>query len=127
MVEEVTRAYLAVRFGGDFLSTDALKPFTSAQNYVDGTNSLTIEIIEDPGGTPDTTTIIVHEVLCVDVDDDGNLDFNAAVCDYREPLGSGGAIVSTVAPYNGDNIYLYILTVPHHLQVTKQVTPDRFS
>ena len=75
--------------------------------YVDGTVTNTVEVVED--GTTDTTRILVHEVLCVDVDGDGNFDFNAAVCDYTNSNGSNGAIVSTVAPYNGENVYLYIL------------------
>ena len=66
--------------------------------------------IEDQADTTNFAEILVHEVLCVDVNQDGNLDFNTAVCDYTKPLGTGGAIVSTVAPYNSANVYLYILT-----------------
>ncbi len=75
--------------------------------FVDGTAYVEVKIVEN--GETDTTTILVHEVLCTDVNGDGTSDFNTQVCDYTKPLGSGGAIVSTVAPYTGDNVYAYVL------------------
>ncbi len=78
--------------------------------FVDGTASYDVRLISITGATSDTMDYVVHEVLCTDINDDGIYDFNAAGCDYTLPIGSGGAIVSTVAPYNSDNVYLYVLT-----------------
>ena len=92
------------------VGTTSTGQFTSAEiAFVDGTVTNSIRI-EDQADTTNFAEILVHEVLCVDVNQDGNLDFNTAVCDYTKPLGTGGAIVSTVAPYNSANVYLYILT-----------------
>jgi len=86
---------------GSFLSDEI--------EFTDGTMTNVVRIVEQ-ADTNNTAEILVHEVLCIDVDQDGSYDFNTDVCDYTKPLGSGGAIVSTVAPYNSSNVYLYILT-----------------
>lgn len=78
--------------------------------YNNGTDSVLVKIITDPTGTPDTLDLIVHEVLCIDADGDGDLDYNEASCDYTSAGPDWGTIVSTVAPYNGTNVYLYLLT-----------------
>ncbi len=98
-----------IDFDGVQQTAAASGSYSSAeQTFTDGTKAITVDIIDN--GSGDTTTIIVHEVLCTDVNADGTFDFNTDVCDYTKALGTGGAIVSTVAPYNGDNVYLYILT-----------------
>ena len=53
--------------------------------------------------------INVHEVLCTDADDDGDLDFEAG-CDEDLSDENKGYIVATVSPYIGTNIYVYVLT-----------------
>jgi len=91
-------------------------------DFVDGTQSLVVRIIEstqivNPAFPPlpplitirDTTIIVVHEVLCTDIDNDDEFDFNKAGCDYTKPVGINGAIVSTAAPYADSNVYLYVL------------------
>ena len=79
-------------------------------NYVDGLQTVDVVIVADPGTANETTTnIIVHEALCIDADADGDLDYNEATCDYTQPGPNFGTIVSTVAPYNGTNVYLYLL------------------
>ncbi len=84
--------------------------FTSNSiDYVDGLQSVEVTIIEDPSGAAIETTIIVHEALCIDADSDGDLDYNEATCDYTGAGPDFGTIVSTVAPYNGTNVYLYVL------------------
>ncbi|MEL6390698.1 MAG: PKD-like domain-containing protein, partial [Bacteroidota bacterium] len=53
----------------------------------------------------------VHEVLCVDADGDGSYDYSTTACDYTTPnITNRGSIVSTVAPYTGTNVYVYVLT-----------------
>ena len=78
--------------------------------FVDGLQTVEVIIIEDPSGAAIETTIIVHEALCIDADGDGDIDFNEVSCDYRQAGPDFGTIVSTVAPYNGENVYLYFLT-----------------
>ncbi len=87
--------------------------------FVDGTASINVEVVEVSGtGVPVVdpfvyNTIadeIVHEALCVDADNDGDFDFNEASCDYTQPGPDFGTLISTVAPYNGENVYLYVLT-----------------
>lgn len=75
--------------------------------FIDGT--VTKEVLVINNTTSDTTTIDVHEVLCIDIDGDGELDFNTTGCDYTEPVGMNGSIISTVAPHNTTNVYLYVL------------------
>ncbi len=91
---------------GFVLDGDLIGPFT----YNNGLQTLDIVVIADPDGTPDTTELMVHEALCIDADGDGDLDYNEATCDYRASGPDYGTIVSTVAPYNGENVYLYFLT-----------------
>lgn len=79
-------------------------------DYIDGTDSVFVQIIGSLSGIPDTTEIIVHEVLCIDADGDGDMDYNEASCDFTSAGPDWGTIVSTVAPYNGENVYLYLLT-----------------
>lgn len=80
-------------------------------DYVDGLQTVDVVIVANPGGADeDSTSIIVHEALCIDADGDGDLDYNEATCDYTQPGPDFGTIVSTVAPYNGENVYLYFLT-----------------
>ena len=78
-------------------------------SFVDGRDTVLVRIVDLSVG-PDTTDIIVHEVLCIDADNDGDMDFNEASCDYRIVMPDIGTIVSTVAPYTGTNVYLYMLT-----------------
>jgi len=93
---------------GAVVGTSSAADFTSNEfTYGNGTGTNVVQVVSPAS---DTTTILVHEVLCVDVNQDGTFDFDAAVCDYTKPLGTGGAIVSTVAPYNSENVYLYVLT-----------------
>jgi len=97
----------------DGVEVDTILPptdFTSDDiPFVDGTKSytLTLKNLIDPN---DSLQYIVHEVLCTDIDDDGTMDFNTTDCDYTKPLNTGGAIVSTVAPFASDHVYLYVLT-----------------
>ncbi len=77
--------------------------------YADGTESVEVKVIANPSTTQDTLTFTVHEVLCVDANKDGTMDFNKATCDYTVPVPNSGTIVSTVAPYSGNSVYLYIL------------------
>lgn len=81
---------------------------TALQNFVDGTDTIVVRVMSTI--SPDTTDIIVHEIYCADIDNDGSLDYNKASCDYTVALPNSGVIVSTVAPYNGTNVYLYILS-----------------
>lgn len=98
-----------ILFDGASQTTSATTTYLSSEiAYTGGSGATEVKIVET--GQTDTTTIIVNEVLCVDIDGDGIFDFNSALCDYTKPLGTGGAIVSTVAPYNGSNVYKYILT-----------------
>jgi len=79
--------------------------------YINGLDTILVRVIDNTNPiAPDTTDIIVHEALCVDADNDGDFDFNEASCDYTSSLPDIGTIVSTVAPYNGTNVYLYMLT-----------------
>ena len=78
------------------------------QDYINGLNTITVQV--ENVTTPNIEDIIVHEALCVDADNDGDLDFNEASCDYTQSGPNWGTIVATVAPYNGDNVYLYFLT-----------------
>ena len=91
---------------------DSIAPTTilinAPQNFVDGLSSVEVSIVNVTN--PDSTVIEVHEALCIDADSDGDFDFNEASCDYTSPLPNIGTIVSTVAPYNGSNVYLYLLT-----------------
>jgi len=88
---------------------------TGAINFVDGSQSVVVQVIQTvttvlpPSITIDTTTIVVHEVLCTDIDNDDEFDFNTGGCDYTKPVGINGAIVSTAAPYADSNVYLYVL------------------
>ncbi|AEE52990.1 T9SS type A sorting domain-containing protein [Haliscomenobacter hydrossis] len=75
--------------------------------YGDGTEGVVV-IITPNAGSP--INFLVHEVLCTDADDDGDLDFNTAGCDVDLDAENIGYIVATVAPYVGENVYLYILT-----------------
>jgi hypothetical protein len=79
-------------------------------SFSDGTVSKVVSVIESPNAVPDTTVITVHEVLCIDADADGAMDFNKSTCDYRVAIPNSGAIVSTVAPFTSDHVYLYVLT-----------------
>ena len=98
-----------ILFDGASVSTTATGLFTSSQiPYSDGSGSTEVKVFLP--GTTDTTTVIVNEVLCTDIDGDGSFDFNTSICDYTKPLGTGGVIISTVAPYTGSNVYKYILT-----------------
>ncbi len=83
---------------------------SEAITFVDGLQTVDVLIITDPDGANVETAIIVHEALCIDADGDGDLDYNEASCDYRASGPNYGTIVSTVAPYNGENVYLYFLT-----------------
>ena len=83
---------------------------SEAITFVDGLQTVDVLIITDPDGANVETSIIVHEALCIDADGDGDLDYNEASCDYRASGPNYGTIVSTVAPYNGENVYLYFLT-----------------
>ncbi len=76
--------------------------------FVDGTVNRLVQIDLEANGNYDVM-INVHEVLCTDVDDDGNLDFDAG-CDNDLPDEHKGYIVASVSPYIGTNIYVYVLT-----------------
>lgn len=98
----------------DTNNVTGITSFTSSnQSFISGTRTILARIVLDPDGNlgiPDTTDILVHEVLCIDADSDGDLDYNEASCDFTKALPNVGTIVSTVAPYNTDNVYLYVLT-----------------
>ena len=76
--------------------------------FVDGTNSTTVQIDAGANGIYETS-VIVHEVLCTDADDDGDLDFDSG-CDDDLAAADRGYIVATAAPYTGNNVYVYVLT-----------------
>ncbi len=98
-----------ILFDGASQTTSATGTYLSSEiAFTDGSGATEVKVVAT--GQTDTTTIIVNEVLCIDIDGDGTFDFNSSLCDYTKPLGTGGAIVSTVAPYNGSNVYKYILT-----------------
>jgi len=99
-----------IYINGSLVGTTNSGSFTSDEiAFDDGTITNLVEV-RDVSDATNTAEIMVHEVLCTDVNQDGNFDFNTDVCDYTKPLGTGGAIVSTVAPYNSANVYLYVLT-----------------
>ncbi len=84
--------------------------YSTSQAFLDGTKTLAVRLIDITVPlTPDTTDFVVHEALCIDADGDDVFDFNKATCDYTMPLPTNGVIVSTVAPYNTSNVYLYVL------------------
>ncbi len=78
--------------------------------FVDGTVTNDVLVIINSNTVPDTTELTVHEVLCMDANKDGTLDFNTATCDYTVAMPNSGTIVSTVAPYNSNSVYLYVLS-----------------
>jgi len=112
---------------GTTITSGASETFSSGElttadmDFVNGFTKKEVLIIEEDSGVFDTTMFMVNEVLCTDVDDDGTNDFNVATCDYTKPIGEGGAIVSTVAPFTGDNVYVYIL-VRDGLYTSESVT-----
>ena len=107
------------------VTTTAVDSFISApQAFIDGTES--VEVVVIPDLAPPEPPITVHEILCDDVDGDGTFDFNANLCDYTQPVGSNGNIIASVAPYNGSNVYLYILTGEDSLYMTG-TTPSNYS
>ena len=78
--------------------------------FTNGTAAQTVQV--DAGGDGSyETMVVVHEVLCTDADDDGDIDFDSG-CDVSTMMADQGYIVSTVAPYNGNNVYVYVLTNP---------------
>lgn len=81
---------------------------TTPINFTNGTAVTTVTIDEGQTGTPQTT-VKVHEVLCTDADDDGDIDFDSG-CDLSSGAADQGYIVATSAPYTGDNQYVYVLT-----------------
>jgi len=76
--------------------------------FVDGTVNRLVQIDIEANGAYDVM-INIHEVLCTDADDDGNLDFDAG-CDEDLSVENKGYIVATVSPYVGTNVYVYVLT-----------------
>ena len=81
---------------------------TTGIAFVDGTASQNVQI--DAGGDGSyETMVIVHEVLCTDADDDGDLDFDSG-CDVSTGMADQGYIVATTSPYTGNNVYVYVLT-----------------
>jgi len=113
---ETDTAYVIVIDGTTLTTAPAGDTFPDADTsyggftFVDGTEKKEVLVIRQAlSFDPDTTRITVNEVLCRDIDADGTMDFGEA-CDYTKAIGEGGAIVSTVAPFTGDNVYLYILT-----------------
>ena len=108
---------------GNIVSTTAVDSFiTAPQTFVDGT----VSVVVDAGIIAPTSTVVVHEILCDDIDGDGNFDFSGTACDYTQPVGSNGSIIASVAPYNGTNVYLYILTGEDSLYMTG-TTPTNYS
>ena len=90
--------------------TTGITTYTSAnQAFVDGTSFKSVEIDEGADGIG-VVTITVHELLCVDADDDGDIDQHEGSGDYTIALPDIGTIISQVAPHNTENVYLYILT-----------------
>ena len=79
-------------------------------SYIDGTMFSVVQIDEGADGSFETM-IMVHEVLCTDADDDGDLDFDSG-CDLDSESVDNGYIVATVAPYIGGNLYVFVLTNP---------------
>ncbi|NNM15946.1 MAG: hypothetical protein HKO56_04745, partial [Bacteroidia bacterium] len=53
-------------------------------------------------------TFIAHEILCTDIDGDNTVDNNTALCNTATV--PEGEIIAQAAPYNGNNVYKYILT-----------------
>lgn len=78
------------------------------QSFVDGREYKTVQIV-NTASPLDTITSIVHEILIVDADKDGDFDYSQASCDYTNSSEDRGTIVASVAPYNGENVYLYML------------------
>ncbi len=78
--------------------------------FIDGTATQLVQIDESANGIYDWR-IMVHEVLCTDADNDGDLDFSAG-CNAAKSAKESGYIVATTAPYNSTNVYLYVLTTP---------------
>ena len=76
--------------------------------YADGTMFNVVQIDEGANGIYETM-IMVHEVLCTDADDDGDLDFDVG-CDLDLEAVDNGYVVATVAPYVGGNLYVFVLT-----------------
>ena len=85
--------------------------FSSNIQYIDGVDSVLVEVIEDPLGAALVTSYIVHELFCIDIDGDNTYDFSKAACDYVTPsIDPRGTIISMAAPYLGENVYQYVLT-----------------
>ena len=54
---------------GNIVSTTAVDSFiTAPQTFVDGT----VSVVVDAGIIAPTSTVVVHEILCDDIDGDGN-------------------------------------------------------
>jgi len=93
----------------DEIGITGVTDFTSTNiPYIDGTAFRNIQVDAGANGVYETT-IPVHEVLCTDADNDGDLDFDSG-CDLDLLNVDNGYIVSTVAPYVGDNVYVFVLT-----------------
>lgn len=80
----------------------------TALSFSDGTQSIIVQIDINDDGDYDQM-INVHEVVCTDADDDGDLDYGAG-CDEDLASIDKGYIVATAPPYNGSNVYVYVLT-----------------
>ncbi len=76
--------------------------------FIDGTAKRLVQVDIGANGSYDAM-INIHEVLCTDADDDGDLDFDSG-CDEDRSTKDRGYIVATVSPYIGANIYVYVLT-----------------
>ena len=76
--------------------------------FIDGTNYRNVGIDIGANGQYDIF-VQVHEVLCTDADNDGNLDFKEGI-DKDLAKSNNAYIVATMQPYNGTNVYVYVLT-----------------
>lgn len=96
-----------INFTGDTIFKTAVIENTNI-SFTDGTGIRLVQVDIGANGSYDVM-INVHEVLCTDADNDGNLDFGSG-CGEDLTNENRGYIVSTVSPYIGTNIYVYVLT-----------------
>ncbi len=94
-----------------FTASTTVETLSSSFTFVDGTETITVSIDEGYDGTTFSAdnTIEVHEIKCIDIDTDGSIDNNIALCDNTAVAGVQGVIMAQAAPYTGTNVYVYVL------------------
>ena len=97
-------------FTGDTIFITAVSESTNIP-YINGTFTRLVQVDLNANGSYDAM-IEVHEVLCTDADDDGDLDFGTG-CDTDLSSDDKGYIVAAISPYVGTNVYVYVLTSPN--------------